>query len=77
MTRNLTLALDEELLDQARVFAAKRRTTVTELVRSHLRMLVQRDDRYEAACRQLRSYMEIPPLAVGRRRWTRDELHER
>ncbi|MCR9130343.1 MAG: DUF6364 family protein [Alphaproteobacteria bacterium] len=36
MTKNLTLAIDEDLLDKARVLAAMRRTTVNAMVREFL-----------------------------------------
>lgn len=35
-TRNLTLAIDEDLLDKARVLAAIRRTSVNDMVREFL-----------------------------------------
>lgn len=36
MTKNLTLAIDEDLLDRARVLAAMKRTTVNAMVREYL-----------------------------------------
>lgn len=36
MTKNLTLAIDEDLLEKARVLAAMRRTTVNAMVREFL-----------------------------------------
>lgn len=36
MTKNLTLAIDKDLLDKARVLAAMRRTTVNAMVREFL-----------------------------------------
>lgn len=35
-TKNITLAIDEDLLDKARVLAAMRRTSVNEMVREFL-----------------------------------------
>jgi len=35
-TKNITLAIDEDLLDKARVLAAMRRTTVNAMVREFL-----------------------------------------
>ena len=36
MPKNITLAIDEDLLDKARVLAAMRRTSVNEMVREYL-----------------------------------------
>lgn len=36
MTKNITLAIDEDLLDKARVLAAMRRTSVNAMVREFL-----------------------------------------
>jgi hypothetical protein len=75
--RNLTLAIDGELLDRVRVVAAERRTSVTRLVRDYLRALVDEDERYGRAAARLRARMEAPVLAVGGSRWTREELYDR
>lgn len=41
MTKNITLAVDEEILQRARVVAAMRRTSVSELVRGFLKGLTE------------------------------------
>ena len=74
---NLTLALDADLLERARVVAVRRRTTVTRMVRDYLRTVVDGDEAWRGAAERLRQKMEEAPLSVGGRRWTRDELHER
>ena len=43
MAKNITLTVDEELLDGARILAAKRRTSVNEMVRGFLRREVERE----------------------------------
>ncbi len=54
MAKNITLAVDEEALQRARVVAAKRRTSVNELVRGFLNGLteaevpVEKDEAREA-----------------------------
>lgn len=77
MEGNLTLELEQDLLNQVQVIAARRRTTVTELVRSHLRSLVEADITYADTCQRLKDRMQDRPLNVGKQRWTRNELHER
>jgi Family of unknown function (DUF6364) len=43
MTKNITLAIEEDLLDKARVLAAMRRTSVNEMVRQFLEREVKRE----------------------------------
>ena len=43
MTKNLTLAIDDDLLDKARVLAAMRRTTVNAMVRGFLEREIERE----------------------------------
>lgn len=43
MAKNLTLAIDEDLLDRARVLAAMKRTTVNAMVREFLEREVGRE----------------------------------
>jgi len=77
MKRNLTLAIEEEILDRARLVAAKRKRSLTDLVRDFLRRIAREDREREASLRRLRKMMGAKPLEVGRRRWTRDDLHAR
>jgi len=43
VTKNITLAIDEDLLDKARVLAAMRRTSVNAMVREFLDREVRRE----------------------------------
>lgn len=66
MPRNLTLSIDDELLAKARVLAAMRRTSVNEMVREHLRSLVEDEERVAEAKRGMmdligRSQLRIEP----------------
>jgi hypothetical protein len=73
---NLTIQLDESVIRQARILAAKRGTSVSGLVARELDALVAADARYEDA--QARA-VELLDRATprGGRSWQRDELHER
>jgi len=75
--KNLTLALDEELIVKARVIAARRRTSLTSLVRRSIEDLVSGDQQQAQARRRLKARMCNPAFEVGEARWTRDELHDR
>ncbi|KQW81898.1 ribbon-helix-helix protein, CopG family [Brevundimonas sp. Root1279] len=49
MTRNLTLAIDDALLDKVRVLAAMKRTSVNEMVRVFLTRLVEQEQSKDEA----------------------------
>jgi len=75
---NITLALDDNLLSQARRVAASRDTTVNALVRDYLKDLVGRASYdAEALVRELESIYARTSVRTGPRTWTREELHER
>ena len=75
--RNITLALDEETLREARVLAAQRGLSVCAFLRSELAGLVERQRGYararEAAIRRLRRGQSLG----GGKLPSRDELHDR
>jgi hypothetical protein len=75
--KNITLAVDEAVLDEVRIYAAKRNTTVNGLVRDFLTRLAEQEDRTVRARRRLRELMDRSTLEVGPVTWTRDDLHER
>jgi hypothetical protein len=75
--RNLTLAIEDEVLEAARRLALERGTTVNQLVRDHLADLVAREGRRRAAAERLKRAMREDLVAVGPRTWTREDLYER
>jgi len=75
--RNLTLALDEELLLEARVVAARQHTSVNEMVRQHLESVVGKKQERLAAWDRVRPLLENPRFEVGDGFPSRDQLHER
>jgi hypothetical protein len=77
MKRNVTLAIDEDLVEQARLVASRRGTTMTEMVRQFLAQVVSTHDDREAARRRMMVRLRQSPLRVGDGSWTREELHER
>lgn len=60
--KNVTLAIDEELLRQARALAEKRKTSLNALVRSLLAYEVEQEDRIAWAKRGMRELMERSTL---------------
>lgn len=56
--KNVTLAIDETLLEQARSLAAKRKTTLNAMVRSLLEHEVEQDDKIAWAKAGMKRLME-------------------
>ena len=77
MRRNLTLSLDEDVLYKARMVCQKRKTTLTQVIRNYLEKLVKQDDEYMEAWKFIEEKMKQRPIWVGKKTWTREELHER
>jgi Family of unknown function (DUF6364) len=78
-TRNITLAIPRDVLRKAKMIAVRRDTSVSGLLTSYLREVVDEDDEYGRAMkRQLRTMKRARKLGLtSRPTWTRDELHER
>ena len=74
--RNLTVQLDDDVIKQAKVLAARRGTSVSTLVAAELERLVAEDDRYEDAYRRAQRAL-AGATSRGDRRWRRDDLHDR
>ena len=77
MKRNLTLTIDSEILEGARVAAAKRKSTLTGLIREFLMHTAGQDQAKEASLKRLQKVMRAKPLGTGSSRWTRQDLHAR
>ncbi len=75
--RNLTLAIDDDLLIEARKMALEESTTVNHLVRDFLSSLVRNRDRKSIALAAIERSFEEVRIRVGKPDWTRDDLHER
>lgn len=75
--KNVTLALDEATLREARRIAAGRSTTLNALIREFLQQLTERESRASKARRRIERLCRESTAEVGGRKWTREELHER
>jgi tryptophan 2,3-dioxygenase len=78
-TRNITLAIPEEVLLKAKLIAVKRQTSVSGLVTQALERLVQQEDVYARARHRHVQWLERgADLGTGGLVSTRrEELHER
>jgi hypothetical protein len=72
--RNLTVQLDEEVIRQAKLLAARRGTSISGLVARELEQLVAQDARYAEAWRRAIEIMEAS-VPRGGRTWRREELY--
>jgi hypothetical protein len=75
---NITLAVDEDILNAVRVYAAKNKTSVNALVRDELERIARSEDRIAKARRRLLDLADrIATENPGSAKWKRDDLYER
>ena len=76
--KNITLSVDDDVLDRVRIVAAEKRTTVNAMVREYLTDLATSDERREKARHAL---LELMRDSKARMRpdfkFDREETHER
>jgi hypothetical protein len=75
--KNITLAVDEAVLDRVRVIAAERKTTVNAMVRDYLTETAAQVGRREAARRALLDLIDNSTADMGPNyKWNREALYE-
>jgi hypothetical protein len=75
--QNLTLRLDRQTIQKAKVIAARRSTSISGLLAHQLEILVGEEEAYARAERQAAELLDHGFSLGGTIRATRDELHER
>ena len=75
--KNITLSVDDNVLAAVRRLAAERNSTVNALVRDYLANLATHEDRANKARARLRQMSEESQGRLGRKTWTREQLHDR
>jgi hypothetical protein len=75
MQKNLTLSIDKDLLDKARVLAAMRRTSVNEMVRGFLEAEVTREAKHDAATEKLLKLARESQGRMGEWRPSREDTY--
>ena len=75
--KNVTLAVDEATLREARRIAAERSTSLNAMIRGYLEELTRRESRAVQARRRILELCRESTAEAGPRDWTRDDLHER
>ena len=73
---NLTLAIDDELLQRAREQAVKEKTSVNALIRNYLSRYVDSRSRRLAALNAFEAVASTVDSASAAN-WSRDSMHER
>lgn len=75
--KNVTLAIDESLLREARRIAADRGTTLNAMIREFLEEVAERESKAVRARERIIELCRDTRAEVGPRTWTREDLHER
>ena len=75
---NITLNMPDDVLDEARVYAAERKTTVNALVRNYLTSITTQRKRVKQAMAELREMSEKTESRLGPNyKFDRASLYER
>lgn len=77
MKQNITLRLDRDLIRKAKMVAAMRETSVSQLLSEKLEEIVRQGEEYERAKRAAFADLDRGFHLGGARTATREELHER
>ena len=76
--KNITLAVEEGVLEKVRRVAAQKRTTVNAMVRDYLAEIAGRDEKIAKARRELLRLMETSEGRMGPDwKFSREETYER
>jgi Family of unknown function (DUF6364) len=75
--KNITLSIDERVLQKFRRYASESGSSVNQLVREFLIGIADRNDRADQVKRHIRELSEQSTARIGSKSWSRDELHER
>ncbi len=75
---NITLAIEDDILKKVRKLAVEKNTSLTAMVRDSLRQLAAREDIKEhETVSQLEDFFKSSKMVIGRKNWTREDLHAR
>jgi hypothetical protein len=77
MKQNLTISLDRQTIRKAKILAARRDTSISELLARELEILVGEEEAYERAERQAVALLDEGFHLGGAALASRAKLHER
>jgi hypothetical protein len=75
--RRVTLSIDDDDLAVIRRHAARRNSNVNALVREHLTNLAAYEDRASRAKARLRQLSKQSQGWLGKKTWSREDVHDR
>ena len=75
--RNITLSVDDDVLAAVRRIAAEQNSSVNALVREYLTNLAAHEGRATRARARIRQLSKQSQGRLGKKSWTREELHDR
>lgn len=75
--RNITLSVEDEVLEAARLYAVERKSSINALVREYLTNIAQHQNRAGRARARLKQLSNKSQGRLGKKAWTREDLHER
>ena len=75
--KNITLSVDETVLAAVRRRAAERNSTVNAMVRDYLTNVAAHEGRADRARARLRQLSKSSQGRLGRKTWSRKEVHDR
>lgn len=76
MKQNITLALDKDIIQRLRMVAARRMTSVSNLLREELVALVDRAEKYDQAKAKALAFLD-QGFHLGGKPAARDDLYDR
>lgn len=77
MKQNITLCLEKDLLQKARILAAKKETSVSKMLSEQLTQIVRQAEQYERAKKSALTNLAKSFHFGGKLAASREELHER
>ena len=77
MKQNITLSVDKELIQKAKILAARRQTSVSRMLSMEIEKLVSESEQYERARKSAFSHIKTGFHLGGEIKVTREELHDR
>jgi len=75
--QNITLSLDKDLIQRAKVISAKKRSSISNMLSQELQRIVESTEKYEVARRKAISDLRTGYHLGGIITASREELHER
>ena len=74
---NITLKIDDQILEKARRLAIHRNTSINAIVRKKIEEFVSSGLSREANLKGLEAFFTRSSAKIGNKTWTREELYER